>query len=147
MVFKQEVLKTQELQQAESTTMDIDENQDNKGTVDTNMLLNENVPAEGTVDGEQEAINADEEMPQQEESIASTQQETVNGTAQGTKLAQNENSTQDEAGDEIPDSVEKGDQDVENEDTKPGDLDIESMLAAIHNDNPPPTSADAQNMV
>ncbi|XP_025418117.1 zinc finger protein 131-like isoform X3 [Sipha flava] len=157
-IFKQEELKGEELQQAESTTMDIDENQDNKGTVDTNMLLNENVPGEGTVEGEQEAVNADEEMPQQEEgSIVSTQQETDNGsvheqqeteteTETETELTQNENAlaTQDETGEVIPDSVEKGDEDVGNEDTKPGDLDIESMLAAIHNDNPPPTTEDAQ---
>lgn len=133
--------------------MDIDENQD-KGTVDTNMLLNDNVPAEGTVEGEQEAVNADEEIPQQETDNGSenAQQETDNGSVnaqQETELTQNENNlaTQDEAGEGIPDSVEKGDEDVGNEDTKPGDLDIESMLAAIHNDNPPPTSEDAQNMV
>lgn len=103
--------------------VDDDQQQNNKGAVDTDMLLNDNVPAEGNVTDEQEeAQNTGEDMPIQE----------------ATKVDQ-----------DIPDNNVKGVEEgmtIDGQESKT-DLDIESMLAAIHNDTPTPDVEDAQNIV
>jgi len=54
--MKPEPSKTQENNQQAESLMDIDENQqeNNKGTADTDMMLNDNVPTEGSANVEQE---------------------------------------------------------------------------------------------
>lgn len=97
--------------------------QNNRGAVDTDMLLNDNVPTEGNAaDEQEEAQNTGEDMP-------------IQGEA--TKVNQ-----------DIPDNNVKEVEGVtiDGEESKT-DLDIESMLAAIHNDTPTPDVEDTQNIV
>lgn len=105
--------------------MDVEETQTEKGAVDTDMLLNDNVQAEGTaVTEQQEAQNTGEGVSEEADSMQ------VNQSISG--------------------NVEKGveeDMAMGGEENKTGDLDIESMLAAIHNDTPPTVDADSQNIV
>ncbi|XP_025198353.1 zinc finger protein 507-like isoform X2 [Melanaphis sacchari] len=156
--IKSEPPKIQENNQQAETPMDIDDNQrgNKPGTVNTDMMLNDNVPTEGSVDPEpEETENAGEE----EETENSPDDKTVKegklikksapGQEETTGEEEDEEDTavpeQEEADQETPDSVEKDvDEDHVNVENKTGDLDIESMLAAIHNDNPT-NSEDSQN--
>ncbi|KAF0767546.1 homeobox protein 12-like [Aphis craccivora] len=152
--IKTEPSKTQENNQQEETPMDVDDNQENKqGIVDTDMMLNDNVPTEGSGDNEQEE---ETENAGEEEETENSQD---NKTVKEAKLIKKSESGQEEDDDEdtpmpeqeeeadqdAPDSVEKDvDEDNSNVENKTGDLDIESMLAAIHNDTPT-SSEDSQN--
>lgn len=135
------MLKTVGNQQVD-VNMDTDDKQDGKekNIMDTNMLLNESVPAEIAETNEQdETQNAGEAEPE-------------SGTEKQDEHAQDDNSQENNVGEqtegggtqeemdvdqEIPNSVEKEGCGVinDNSENKSGDLDIESMLAAIHNDN------------
>jgi hypothetical protein len=161
-VIKSEPSKTQD-QQAE-TPMDVDENQqdNNKGTVDTDMMLNDNVPTEESASVEQEEGTEIAGEGEGDETENSQEGKTVKEAKSKKKPepAQEEAATaeeeeddeentaapeQEEADQETPDSVEKEvEEDNANVENKTGDLDIESMLAAIHNDNPT-SSGDTQN--
>lgn len=92
--------------------MDVDNQEINKGTMNATMLLNENVPAEGNVVGEQRSKNAESGVLAQEMAMQ-IDQNISNNVVKGT-----------------------GEDMVIGGDNKTSDLDIESMLAAIHNDAP-----------
>lgn len=92
--------------------MDVDNQEINKGTMNATMLLNENVPAEGNVVGEQGSKNAESGVLAQEIAMQ-IDQNISNNVVKGT-----------------------GEDMVIGGDNKTSDLDIESMLAAIHNDAP-----------
>lgn len=124
-IFKPaEILKSDDNQQ-DASPMDVDDSQqqqNDKGAVDTDMLLNDNVPTEGNAADEQkEAQNTGENVPIQGEAMKVDQEIQDNGVK----------------------GVEEG-MVIDGEENKT-DLDIESMLAAIHNDTPTPE--DAQNIV
>lgn len=143
-VFKQEVLKSQDDRQEEETSMEVDNQQEeNKGTVDTDMLLNEHVPAEEPIATENNAKPESAEEPANPDKTATSDEGQVAAEqAEEAVPAQ-------EVDQGVPDNVEKGvegDLPVGSDENKTGDLDIESMLAAIHNDNPPPESSDTQNV-
>lgn len=109
--------------------MHVDES---KGTVDTDMLLNNNLSADGAAGEEQESQNPGEEDSAQE-----------NITLQDETMPQQEEPLQEMTG-----NVEKS-SDVESangRENKTSDLDIESMLAAIHHDNST-NNGNAQNLV
>lgn len=153
--IKTEPSKTQENNQQEETPMDVDDNQESnkQGIVDTDMMLNDNVPTEGSGDNEQEEET--ENAGEEEESENSQDNKTVKEAKliKKSESGQEDNDEdtpmpeqeEEEADQDAPDSVEKdvdeGNSNVEN---KTGDLDIESMLAAIHNDTPT-SSEDSQN--
>ncbi|CAI6354425.1 unnamed protein product [Macrosiphum euphorbiae] len=159
-VIKPEPSKTQENNPQAESPMDVDENQqdDNKGTVDTDMMLNDNVvPAEGSANVEQEegtenAVEGEEtENSQEDKTVKEVKSKKKPEPAQEEAAEEEEDEEdtavpeQEEADQETPDSVEKEmDEDNANVENKTGDLDIESMLAAIHNDNPT-NSVDIQN--
>jgi len=159
--MKPEPSKTQENNPQAESPMDVDENQqdDNKGTVDTDMMLNDNVvPTEGSANVEQEegtenaAEEEETENSQEDKTVKEVKSKTKPEPAQeeATEEEEDEEDTavpeQEEADhQETPDSVQKEiDEDNANVENKTGDLDIESMLAAIHNDNPT-NSGDTQN--
>ncbi|XP_060857283.1 zinc finger protein 131-like [Metopolophium dirhodum] len=143
--MKSEPSKTQE-NKVESH-MDVDKYQqdNNKGTVDTDMMLNDNVHTKGSGDVEQEegTENTGEgkgtENSQEDKTVKEVKSKIKPEPAQE-KATEEEDTVlldQEEAGQETPDSVEKEvDEDNANVEKKMGDLNIESMLAAIHNDNP-----------
>lgn len=158
-IIKSEPSKAQENNQDAESPMEVDENpqDNNKGTVDTDMMLNDNVPTEGSANAEQEET---ENTCEEEESENSQEDKSVKETKSKKKTEPSQEETpeeeedeidtaipeQEEADQETPDSVEKEvDEDSANVENKTGDLDIESMLAAIHNDNPPSNSGDTQN--
>jgi len=125
-----ETPKTCEGNQQTESPMEGVESTADKGTVNTDMLLNDNLPStKETVREEKESQEIGDEnnfhetavledgMPPQDEPIA-------------------ENSGK-------ADDVE-----IKNEpENKSGDLDIESMLAAIHHDNSSPNTGNTQNLV
>lgn len=106
-----EILKSVGNQQAGSI-MNVDNQERNKGTMNAIMLLNENVPADGSAAGEQGTKNAESVVLAQEMAM---------------QIDQN-----------ISNNVMKGSGEdmVIGGDNKTSDLDIESMLAAIHSDAP-----------
>lgn len=150
---KSEAQKSQGNQEAETAMDTVNNQQDPKGTVDTDMLLNDSVPTEsGTVEQEEETDNpAQTDVPMQEAGDSALEEgaggETVQAQEEESGQTQEEEPMQ--VDQEILDNVEKGVEDIagDGEENKAGDLDIESMLAAIHNDNPPPNDGDSQNMV
>uniref|UniRef100_A0A2S2NUC8 C2H2-type domain-containing protein n=1 Tax=Schizaphis graminum TaxID=13262 RepID=A0A2S2NUC8_SCHGA len=160
--IKPEPSKTQENNQQAETPMDVDDNQSShkQGTVDTDMMLNDNVPTEGSANTEQEeeTENAGEEEETEnsqdnktvKEAKSLKKSESGQEEATGEEERDEEDTAvpeQEEPDQEIPDSVEKDvDEDSANVENKTGDLDIESMLAAIHNDNPT-NSEDSENKV
>lgn len=147
-------VKAQDNQSAE-TPMEVDGNnggqqeEENKGTtVDTNMLLNDHVQGaadeqEETAADEQESQNTGVEASDQEKSAPDQEQETESEQAEATPSTSTQENDQ-----AISDNVEKRAEEgtaVDNDENKTGDLDIESMLAAIHNDNAPPDSSETPN--
>jgi len=141
--FKQDTVKSQDNQQ-EDSTMDTDDNakQDkNKGTVDTDMLLNNHVEDKETAEIEEskntkETRSLKKSMPNQT-SVEESELE-PSGNAQEMPAQGADQDVSDNVKGEVEDKVGEN---------KTGDLDIESMLAAIHNDNPPPDSSEPQNTV
>lgn len=114
--------------QQSETPLDVPEEQE-KGAVDTDMLLNENVPADEPATSEQhEQTHETGGAQEQEESMQVDQEHTA------------ENSEQKGVEEEMA---------AISEENKTGDIDIESMLAAIHNDAPaqPTVDSDTQNIV
>lgn len=105
-----EILKSVANQQAGSI-LNVDNQERNKGAMNATMLLNENVPAEGNAVGEQGTKNAESGILAQE--IAMQIDQNISNNVKGTE----------------DDMVIGGD-------NKTSDLDIESMLAAIHSDTP-----------
>jgi len=93
--------------------------EDLKGAVDTAMILDNNVPINGTLAGEQE------------------RQQNTDNEALGRTLHVSHG---------IPNNFKEAVEDmvIDGEENKTGDLDIESMLAAIHNDTPHPDIRNAQ---
>jgi len=154
--IKLEPSNTEENNQQAEIPMDIDDNQrgNKQGTVDTDMMLNDNIPTEGSADNEQEeeTENAGEEEETENSQDNNTVKEglSIKKSESGEEEEDEEDTAvpeQEEPDQETPDSVEKDvDEDNENVENKTGDLDIESMLAAIHNDNPI-NSEDSQNKV
>ncbi|KAL5238666.1 hypothetical protein ACI65C_006076 [Semiaphis heraclei] len=155
--MKPEASKTQDNNQPAETPMDVDENQqDNKGTVDTDMMLNDNVPTEESADvGQQEETeNAGEgdetENSQENKTVKEAKSIKKTESAQDEAAEVDEEDEEDtavpeqeEADQETHDSIEKEvDDDNADAENKTGDLDIESMLAAIHNDNPSTDTGD-----
>lgn len=143
-----------------------------KGTVDTDMLLNDHVPAEGVAAASEEqeetndideAASQEKELPVQDE-VLNAPDEASPTNEEGIPAAQDEPEQQEPAVqneteqggeamevDQATDNAGKEDEEMANgdgtDDNKTGgDLDIESMLAAIHNDNPA-TAEDTQNIV
>lgn len=118
------------------------------------MLLNDNVPAKET---EEPEITKNRGMRNEEEEETTVQEKNLSvgdeestqddSTEKDNLPAQEENTQvamevdQQQSTDNIEKKVENGG--IENES---GDLDIESMLAAIHNVNPPEDGEDAQNV-
>lgn len=109
------------------------------------MLLNDHV--QGAVDkqgeiaaDEQESKNTGEvEGSIQGKSVPDQKQEA--DTEQQAEAVATTSAQENDQG--ISDNVEKGGEEemaVDNDENKAGDLDIESMLAAIHNDNAPDSS-------
>lgn len=99
--------------------MDISDGHQDKGAVNTDMLLNDDVPAEGS---QQKTQNAEGHVSSQDDAM------------------QIDHET----------NIEKGaeeDMAIGGEISKSGDLDIESMLAAIHHDASPSDVRDAHNIV
>lgn len=103
---------------------DVEDGQQEKGCMDTDTLLNDNVPVEGSAacEQEEETQNTEGEVPAQEESMQIDQG--------------------------ISDNVETKVEDmaIGSEENKTEDLDIESMLAAIHNDTPTTDGGNTQNI-
>lgn len=159
-VIKSEPSKAQDNNEQAETPMDVDENQqdNNKGTVDTDMMLNDNVPVEGSADvdeqveepenagGGEETENSQEDTSPKD---AKSKKKSEPAQEEAAEVEEDEEDTavpeQEEADQETPDSVEKEVNEDANVENKTGDLDIESMLAAIHNDNPPTNSGDSQS--
>lgn len=141
--FKQENVQSQDSQQEEST-VDADDNarqQDkNKGTVDTDMLLNNHVEDKETAEIEDsQNTKESKSMPDQ----APPEESELEPSASAQEISGQETDQ------DVSDSIVKQENEdkVGAEENKSGDLDIESMLAAIHNDNPPPDSSEPQNSV
>ncbi|VVC34591.1 Zinc finger C2H2-type [Cinara cedri] len=145
----------------------------NDNSQSAEMTIDEPEQPENIEDAEQAEDDAEKETTEEPEEAEETEdaemQETVEETVQETVIEEQEqepepeqeqdqeqdnsaqaedNSDQEDAmqvDEEIEDSVEKP---VDNTvDNKARDLDIESMLAAIHNDNPSTDSGDTQNSV
>lgn len=100
---------------------------EDKGTMNTetdlDMLLNDNIPDQGSEVPVQEVQNIPENMSDQAEQLLQVNQE-------------------------IPTNVDIGDMAIGGGETGTDHLDIESMLAAIHNDAPPPNDgANPQNLL
>lgn len=114
------------------TMADVDDGQPDKGTVDADMMLNDNLPAAAT-----EATGEQEELHNMDEGNG-TQDAQDPPTLQGEEPMEVSNETDVEK--EVDGKITNG-----SEENKAGDLDIESMLAAIHHDDPA-TSEDTQNM-
>lgn len=114
-------------EQTETAIADGDDGQHDKGTVDADMMLNDNLSAEATeATGEQDVHNMGEGSGTQDDPLTLPDDEPM----------------------EVNNDVEKEvDGKITNgsEENKAGDLDIESMLAAIHHDDPS-TSEDTQNV-
>lgn len=148
---KPETPKSQDNQETETALDTINNQQDTKGTVDTDMLLNDNVPTESEIADQEEetentvqediTVKVEREAPVQEEDTV--EEADLAKEEEETAQAQEEPMQVDQV---ILDNVEKGDDEIADAgENKTGDLDIESMLAAIHNDNPPPTEEETQN--
>lgn len=144
-------------QQVESSKNSDETKEDkSKSVVDTDMLLNDNGQAdEMTVDEpEQTDNNEDGGQADDAEQEGTEETETADSAEREAAIREQENSAQVDNSDqedvmqvdeETSDTLEKtADNAVDN---KARDLDIESMLAAIHNDNPSTDSADTQNSV
>lgn len=148
---KPETPKSQSNQEADSAMDSVNNQQESKGTVDTDMLLNDSVPVEsGTAEQEEETENAAQvDVPGQEGDAALEEAAAGEAEQAQEETAQTQEEEPMQVDQEILDNVEKGVEDIAGggEENKTGDLDIESMLAAIHNDNPPPNDGDTQNMV
>lgn len=102
---------------------DIEDGQQEKSCMDTDTLLNDNVPVDGSAACEQEEPpNTEGEGATQEQSMQIDQ--------------------------EISENVESKVEDmaIGSEENKTEDLDIESMLAAIHNDTPTADGGNTQNI-
>lgn len=112
----------------------VDDSQHDKGTVDTDMMLNDNLSAEATeATAEQEDLhNIGEENGIQDDPM--TSQEEPMEVSNETNVEK-----------EVDEKTTNG-----SEENKSGDLDIESMLAAIHHDdhheNPSTNSEDPENI-
>lgn len=147
-INKPDILKSLVDQQSEPT-IDADDGQEkNKGVVDTDMLLNDNVPTKDIDEPEKPKSTEEEETTVQGQNLSAGDEEMAQDeSAEKDDLpAQEENSqvameVDQQSADNTEKEVENGG--VENES---GDLDIESMLAAIHNVNPPEDGGDAQNV-
>jgi hypothetical protein len=149
--FKQEIIKTENDTQNAESPLDLDENQQEKSTVDTDMLLNDHVPAaEEPADAGASADVTNTEEPEQEiagEEAADGQDEALldQEEAEQAETIPNEEVEQDNA--EKGDGQETEIEGDEGEDKSGASLDIESMLAAIHNDNATAPEEDtAQNV-
>ncbi|XP_060857364.1 probable inactive protein kinase DDB_G0270444 [Metopolophium dirhodum] len=146
-VMKPEPPKTQENNQQAESPMDVDKNQQGniKGTVDMDMMLNDHVPSEGSADVEQKE---ETENSQEDKTVKEAKSEIKPEPAHEKATEEEEDTAalgQEEVDQETPDSIKKEyDEENENVENKTEDLDIESMLAAIHNDNPN-NNEDTQN--
>jgi len=133
-------------QQAESPMyVNINQQDNNKGTVKTDMMWNDHVPAEEYADIEQEeetenAGKGQETENSQEDKTVKEDKPKIKPEPAQEETAEEEDTVKPEqvkADQETLDSVEKEVyEDNANVENKTRDLDIESMLAAIHNDNP-----------
>ncbi|XP_060857282.1 myb-like protein AA [Metopolophium dirhodum] len=148
-IMKPQPSKTQEIKAESPMVVDKDQQDNNKGTVDTDMMLNGNVHTKGSANVKQEegTENTGEgegtENSQEDKTVKEVKLKIKPEPAQeeATEEENDEEDTvlpdQEEADQETPDSVEKEvDKDNANVENKMGDLNIESISAVIHNNNP-----------
>jgi len=156
-IMKPQPSKTQENTAEASMDVDKDQQDNNKGIVDTDMMLNDNVHTKGSANVEQKegTENAGEgeetENSQEDKTVKEVKSKIKPESAHEEAVEEkyDEKDTvlpeQEEADQETPDSVEKEvDEDNVNVKNKMGDLDIESMLATVYNDDTT-NSGDTQN--
>jgi len=156
-IMKPQPSKTQENKAEASMDVDKDQQDNNKGIVDTDMMLNDNVHTKGSENVEQKegTENAGEgeetENSQEDKTVKEVKSKIKPESAHEEAVEEkyDEKDTvlpeQEEADQETPDSVEKEvDEDNANVKNKMGDLDIELMLATVYNDDTT-NSGDTQN--
>eukprot|EP00102_Acyrthosiphon_pisum_P026227 XP_016663437.1 PREDICTED: origin recognition complex subunit 1-like [Acyrthosiphon pisum] len=147
-VMKPESPKTQDNNQQAESPMDVDISQqdNNNGTVDTDIMLNDYVPNEGSADVKQKE---ETENSQEDKTVKEAKSEIKPELAHEKAVEEEEEEEDDEEEEDIvvlgleevdqetQDSVKREyDEDNENVKNKTEDLDIESMLATTHKDNP-----------
>lgn len=160
--MESEPSNVQENNQQAEISMDVDENQqlNNKDTVGTGMMLDDNVATEKHADAEKEkgtenAGDGEETQNSQEDTTAKESKSVKNPEPAPEKVAEvggkdgGDSAVPEQQGEsdqKTPDSVgnEVG-EDNGNVENKTDGLDVESMLAAIHNDNSPTNSRDTQS--
>lgn len=133
------------------TTKNIGDRQQNKSAVDTDILLNDDVPAEGS---QQETLMTDGLVSAQVDAMQNNQgtniekgaEDMVIGGEEGMVMGGEEGMVM---GGEEGGMAIGGEEDmaIGGEDNKTGDLDIESMLAAIHHDTSHTDVGDAHNVI
>lgn len=136
--LKQDTHQTKDTQQEESMNFgdNVGKEDKNKSTMHTDMLLNNDVEIKEEIAEEDVSQETKNSLDLEKSSDQAPRDSELKEPEPAQEIDQN-----------ISVGAEKKNENkIEDGDNK-GDLDIESMLAAIHNDNPPPDSSETQNAV
>lgn len=135
------------------STKNVGDRQQDKGAVETDILLNNDVPAEGSQ--QQETLMTDGLVSAQVDAIQNDQGTNIEKGAEDMAIGGEEGMTMGGEDGGITIGGEDGgiaiggeeDMAIGGEDNKTGDLDIESMLAAIHHDTSHTDVGDEHNVI